>query len=128
VQRAGIIMENQSYEFLDHPRRDAELQLYHYYRLKQVDNDGKYEYSNIVMIEFDAVNIPNINIFPNPTTDFINIEISENQIGETAQIIDIQGRFIKGFQLQIRNNQYLLTSLVAGTYFVRVGVEVQKNH
>src|SRR5690606_2314698 len=42
----------------------------HYYRLKQVDLDGKYSYSNIESVKIKSVPNETI-IFPNPTTGLV---------------------------------------------------------
>ncbi len=128
VQGAGTTTENQLYEFLHNPSKDVAMQrLYDYYRLKQVDLGGKYEYTNIVLITIQQSNNSTIKLFPNPTSDFINIKIDDSQIGEIKlQIIDIRGRILKEYPLETTNNQYSVTSLPAGTYFVRIGKQTQK--
>ena len=75
VLGAGTTIEQQSYEFLHiNPEKGN-----NYYRLKQVDLDNAFEYSNIVTVNFEIEenNLSNIhaNIYPNPTTDILNIEI-----------------------------------------------------
>jgi hypothetical protein len=42
-----------------------------YYRLKQIDYDGRFEYSHIVSIEHKS---DGIYLYPNPATDILNIE------------------------------------------------------
>ncbi len=50
------------------------------YRLKIFDNDGNYEYSKIVYVEYN--NLPDLHVFPNPTRDFVNF--SFNNVNEQA--------------------------------------------
>ena len=45
-----------------------------YYRLKEIDFDGKVNYSNIVILYFEQDMIEVHKVFPNPTKDFINID------------------------------------------------------
>ena len=47
-----------------------------YYRLKQLDFDGKYEYSNIIAIS--SKNGNNVNIYPNPSKDNLFFSLSES--------------------------------------------------
>jgi hypothetical protein len=47
-----------------------------YYRLKMIDKDGQYEYSEIINIKVDDIPAANdgiIKVYPNPTTGQINI-------------------------------------------------------
>ncbi|TAH04678.1 MAG: hypothetical protein EAZ15_00770 [Sphingobacteriales bacterium] len=41
---------------------------YLYYRLKQVDNNGEFEYSNIVSVKIPQLNNATFSIYPNPVT------------------------------------------------------------
>ncbi|MBL6730478.1 MAG: hypothetical protein ISP74_06175 [Bacteroidia bacterium] len=48
-----------------------------YYRLKQVDFDGAYEYSDIRVVRFDAVgNDMQLVAYPNPMNDELNVMLS----------------------------------------------------
>jgi hypothetical protein len=47
-----------------------------YYRLKQTDYDGKFNFSNIVAIENCKENITTLSIYPNPAHDGQNININ----------------------------------------------------
>lgn len=55
-----------------------------YYRLKQVDIDGKYEYSNIIAVENDNSNF-DLKIFPNPSTRNFNVQI-KNPLSKNMKI------------------------------------------
>ena len=52
-----------------------------YYRLKQIDTNGQFEYSQIISIKNQLKNLE-VNVFPNPSKDFITISgvSSESQI------------------------------------------------
>lgn len=65
-----------------------------YYRLKQVDYDGNYEYSPIVSL-FRKSNI-DVNIYPNPTQGVLNITgIDEKSI---VTIYEFSGKVIRSFE------------------------------
>ena len=88
-----------------------------YYRLKQVDFDGSFEYSPIRTARIDGEF--KITIYPNPATDVLNIESGEIEIKEI--IIQNAG----GHELirkTISNNQKRLdtSSFPASMYFVKV--------
>jgi len=44
-----------------------------YYRLKQIDFDGNYSYSNIISIENELTENAAVSVFPNPSNDVVNI-------------------------------------------------------
>lgn len=69
---------------------------HYYYRLKMIDFDGSFEYSDVISIEhgFDAP--VSMTLFPNPATDMLNVEISNKLAGRMdMKILDIGGRVIK---------------------------------
>jgi len=61
---------------------------------------------------------PNIDIYPNPTNNLINIQC-EDQIFE-MQIVDTQGRVLTQKALSIGENQIQIDHLSAGIYFVQL--------
>lgn len=64
----GNSQTNIDYDFLD----VAPFQGINYYRLKQVDHDGKASYSNVISI-LNETTESNVMLYPNPTNDQINI-------------------------------------------------------
>jgi hypothetical protein len=104
-----------------------------FYRLKQVDFDGRYEYSRIVQLEKTKTGV--IKMYPNPISNNANLNIeltSENKELVNVTLMDVSGRII--FQ-----NKYDATSsliniptqdLARGLYFVKVqnglNVNIQK--
>jgi len=83
-----------------------------YYRLKQVDFDGRYEYSNVVKI---AISGKELNVFPNPASDYINIENVENWGNVT--ICDMKGD--KVFLPRISNTKVDISQLKKGVYNIK---------
>ena len=63
-----------------------------YYRLKQLDRDGGFKYSNTIVIRRDSKQ--NIyTIFPNPiTNNTLNFSVSDNSKPLTVNVVDYQGR------------------------------------
>jgi hypothetical protein len=48
-----------------------------YYRLRQTDLDGKFSYSQPVMINYEGASVPTLSVYPNPTKgSFVNLVIS----------------------------------------------------
>ncbi|TAE42485.1 MAG: T9SS C-terminal target domain-containing protein [Cytophagales bacterium] len=85
-----------------------------YYRLKQIDFDGSFSYSNIVFVK-GIENI--ISVYPNPTTENINIKTSKE--GFVYEIFTLQGNSL------IKNNITTIKSLPKGVYFVHI---IQNNN
>jgi Zn-dependent metalloprotease len=64
-----------------------------YYRLKQVDFDGKYAFSRIVAI--DAPSAGNIRFYPNPVQSALNIELPNLQGSwVNAKVINVSGQTV----------------------------------
>ena len=62
-------IEINNYEFLDAQPFDG----YTYYKLKQIDTDGSFEYSQVIST-FKKSNTAAVSIYPNPVVDILNIE------------------------------------------------------
>jgi len=66
-----------------------------YYHLRQVDFDGRYEDSDIKLVNIDLRSEQSgITLFPNPSIDFINIQVDDSKSIERFQIIDINGQVV----------------------------------
>ncbi len=76
VQGAGNSNEILTYEFIDHEPFNGE----NYYRLKQVDYDGQFDYSKIVSARVFRNDFL-FNIYPNPTSQR-NLQLVFRAIGE----------------------------------------------
>jgi hypothetical protein len=71
-----------------------------YYRLKIVENDGEVTYSPIKSIDFRKSQMLDIKVYPNPTTDILNIQFNS----ETTQAVDFElfnvvGQLVHSYQL-----------------------------
>jgi hypothetical protein len=86
-----------------------------YYLLKQVDFDGKYEFSKVLTVKS---NESFVELSPNPFND--NLVINSNTTIINAEIVDITGR-VKMFEVVNSNTAKLNTSgLDNGVYFIRI--------
>ena len=81
-----------SYEYLDAKPLPGRL----FYRLKQVDFDGRFEYSYIISVltgELPQLQVQSL--YPNPTAGDVRLSyISNNQHPVEYQIFDDRGRFL----------------------------------
>ena len=100
-----------------------------YYRLKQVDVDGRAKYSAVLTFRLNNKLKKSINIFPNPVTDLINIRVSSdaatngiirivNDLGQT--IYQQSQRLVKGENLFTING---LQNLSRGIYSAKVVID-----
>lgn len=115
VEAKGYSSVTTSYSFLD----KQPLQGLNVYRLKQVDLDGKYEYSPVVKISFSRQ--PGIRITPNPASSFVNIGLDNSNGAITVQIIDLNGRLLKQQILApgAQNTSIRVDGLAKGIYTVK---------
>ncbi len=96
-----------------------------YYRLKQIDKDGKFIYSNIVVLKNYYTMAVISAIYPNPVRNNMQVEIiAVDSRLLTLQVIDINGRIMNGITTQVGNGKNLIQLNVAqlpgGTYFLKV--------
>lgn len=73
IKAAGNSSSTQTYTLND----SLPLNGFNYYRIKQVDLDGRFSYSPARLVRFDKATEIALRIYPNPAKDFINIEIPE---------------------------------------------------
>ena len=94
-----------------------------YYRLKQVDIDGKFLYTNTVVLRVKS-NME-LTLYPNPVVNEATISISSVK-AETIQVklVDNAGRIIRvaSHKLNVGNNSILLpvSGLASGVYHVQL--------
>ncbi|HEX8462154.1 MAG TPA: T9SS type A sorting domain-containing protein, partial [Segetibacter sp.] len=119
VNTYGIHTLSKNYDFVDEKFFNKS-----YYRLKMIDADGKYLFSNILTAN-PVVSITKITIFPNPAKDFVNINIG-SKIRDIAHVYirNISGSSIitKPYILSRGNNSFLINvqSLPTGIYSITV--------
>lgn len=129
IDAAGNSLQNTTYDFVD-----SWLSATAYYRLKQVDIDGGYEYFDIIRINSDCYaddgETP-IDVFPNPTIAHQEafIKLFSKLFSKTSQtisidILDVAGVLVSQIETSVSDGPNLLSfptdNLAAGTYFIRV--------
>ena len=95
-----------------------------YYRLKEVDRDGHFVYSDIRSIKLDSKAIT-INLYPNPAQAYTNLMLDLPEATTVAvSITDVAGQTMQQFSFPgIKgNNQHKinLNKYAAGTYMIKV--------
>ena len=90
-----------------------------YYRIKQVDIDGKYTYSTVMYLKGKVKE--GIMIYPNPLKQVATLYISDRQLMNTAAYIcDMHGQVLKKVMITKNTIQFDMQSFAAGTYFVKL--------
>ena len=90
-----------------------------YYRLKQIDFNGEYSYSNTIATSCSS---NNFNVYPNPASDIINIDFDNNETNQTysAIIYNSLGQVIKKINLNQSFNSVDVRNLEKGFYQLQV--------
>ncbi len=87
-----------------------------YYRLKQLDFDGNFEYSKIIAI--DRKGEKAVSIFPNPSNGIFTITGIEDSEEETFTLINTVGQTLS---INVQNDGQLdMSSYPSGVYYLRV--------
>ncbi len=112
VPSNGISNKRQDYHFLDNqPMKGVNL-----YKLKLVDQDSRYQYSDVRSVSFPVTS--RVNIYPNPTNGVLNI--SGLASGETIKVYDLTGNMLMQINTRNKQEELSLAGYSAGTYFVHV--------
>lgn len=118
VNGSGTTNETQNYQFIHNRPADG----INYYRLKQMDFDGKFEYSKIEAVQFyDGQNTP-IQIFPNPVKDGnLTIQLDgELTTQMLIQVFDLTGKKRLQQSSFEHHNQLDVSSLSSGIFIVEI--------
>jgi sugar lactone lactonase YvrE len=89
-----------------------------YYRIKIINDDGSFSYSNIVPIDIQNNN-NTATIYPNPATDNIVITLS-NTSKSVVNIYNSTGSLVKTKTVYSTTNTVDIHNLPSGTYFINV--------
>ncbi|MEM6264199.1 MAG: T9SS type A sorting domain-containing protein [Bacteroidota bacterium] len=118
VAGAGYAQQPNYYEFTDF----APLAGNNYYRLKQVDIDGQFAYSDIRTVFLEA-QAADPSIYPNPVGDNLMLHWQHAlQETQTIEIYDVMGRVMTKDQITVSGKEGTLSvaSLLPGPYIVRI--------
>jgi hypothetical protein len=123
VEGKGNSAAQQTYSYLDPISSSAKVL---YYRLRQVDMDGKTNFSNTVSLRLSGARLTNYAVYPNPFINNIKLQIeTENQTAMTVRISNISGQVVLGKNVNLQKGDNLvvvpdLGSLKPGIYIVEL--------
>ncbi len=121
VKGTGTTTQVQTYDFQDNDITSRVI----YYRLKQVDFDEQFNYSNTITVEIDRRSNNFLTLFPNPVQNEITLNFVEEVNSKmTIELLDISGRILsvlyqgrpngKALEFDISN-----IKLANGTYYIK---------
>lgn len=114
VDGNGTTFEEQYYDFEDNNVSEGR----NYYRLKQIDLDGQFEYSEVIVVDFSTK--LSVAIAPNPITQNsrLNIQISRYENVDLI-IFDMTGKVMKAYR-NIDENGIYINGLSSGMYIYQI--------
>lgn len=94
-----------------------------YYRIKEVDKSGEYNYSLVIKIQNSLQESGDITIYPNP---FSVTFIVNSKITQLATVYNIQGQIEQIVKLHEGDNNIDISTLSNGTYFLKTAGGTRK--
>jgi hypothetical protein len=95
-----------------------------FYRIKQVDKDGKFSFSPMRLVKFESKSM--MTIAPNPATNFFNVYTRET--GVNINVFDESGKKVASKVITSGSVQFDISRLAKGVYMVvaeRNGVRIE---
>lgn len=115
VNGNGTTIETQTYTFIDENPLAK-----NYYRLKQMDYNDVFAYSNTIIINGNVkAQTATATVYPNPTKGTFNIEV---EINDNAQVnvFNNFGQLVKTVQLTNQNTNVSLDEFANGLYYLQI--------
>lgn len=110
-----------NYRFIDNSAQSGVI----YYRLKMVDVDGRFTYSNTIKLDVEKGTL--VQIFPNPVKDMLTVSVNSNLVNKYAVLMNMQGTRLQIVNINSQTFTLDLSNYSSGVYLLNVeGVEVKK--
>jgi hypothetical protein len=128
VKGAGKSNRTSNYGLTDVKAFDVTQSNVLYYRLKQLDFDGEYSYSQVVRVTKNAEAANALSVYPNPYSSAYGVSFNAAKDGvATIEMLDIQGKVVATLDAIITTGNNLVpiteaNNLNKGIYFVRLTV------
>ncbi len=121
---AAVIASN--YSFVDNNPSSV-----NYYRLKQVDVDGKATYSKVVIVKAATTN-KLISIAPNPAVNYVNLSVKNLTNNSNAKLVatvyNAYGQRVIQKNISTVTTSINVSNLAVGTYYVEVIIDNTRYH
>jgi hypothetical protein len=124
VEAAGNSVIPQKYSLEDNQPLTGKT----YYRLKQMDEDGEYSYSSVVLVDCKSAAAvqPVVSIYPNPASDMLTVDMKGLKGKKTLTIYSVLGQmmFSQLVAGEQENTQEIIpiTALADAAYLLRIDV------
>jgi hypothetical protein len=119
LKAAGNSSTPKSYSYVDRNITIGD----HFYRLKQVDRDGKSEYSTVRLVENNTIdNGKGLLIAPNPASDNIHINLGRSNEVKALNIYTVDGKKVFTKNLTAEESETSVSTAIfqAGTYIAEL--------
>jgi hypothetical protein len=122
LKAQGYSTTDHTYRYVDANAAAQAVASVAYYRLHQVDTDGKGSYSPVRLVRFEKSLQAAISMYPNPAQNHLTLDLSAIPAGDyQVSILDMAGRTISGFSLAGQQAHDLpVSSLLPGSYIVQI--------
>ena len=109
---------------LNYAHVDAAMtQRVYFYRLKMIDIDGSFKYSNVAVIR-KSTGTTVVKVFPNPFVSQLNVEFTKAKGSYVVSLLNNIGQEVRSVRAVVENDvQYVSInrgSLISGNYVVRI--------
>ncbi|MEM9884770.1 MAG: hypothetical protein AAF849_02690 [Bacteroidota bacterium] len=116
VEGNGTTLTTISYGWIDKSVKNGR----YYYRLKQVDNDGSYEYSEIASVDIKINPRIAYQVFPNPVQNGSNITLQYDEPIHSLRIVNELGQVIYEDKNAYAEKTMSIRSWTTGRYYLFV--------
>lgn len=118
---AGTSFKSLQYFYTDH----SPLSGLNYYRLKMMDKDASFTYSNVAIVDRQTEGVAGVIIYPNPGTGDITLQVTSQQDkAAEVRLTDALGRLLNTMTVHLHSgiNRLVLPTaqLSAAVYYVQV--------
>ncbi|MEM9546646.1 MAG: T9SS type A sorting domain-containing protein [Bacteroidota bacterium] len=123
VDAIGESTTAQEYNFIDDnlPLNSRSNHKIFYYRLRMVDKDGTYEYSEVRSVRFDLDGKADFLVYPNPAIDevYVNLSgITPESGPATMNILSLDGQLVKRVVLETSDDIAVdISQMPSGVYY-----------
>jgi len=118
VEGAGNSSEILHYSFWDQSSMEGTI----YYRLKQTDYNGQFQYSDLMAIHCNQIKAEKILVYPNPASSYVTIELPGNDELLPYELINTEGQAVLSGMI---TGKVTLSAnkVLPGMYFVKITTE-----
>lgn len=104
-----------SYSFTD----SDPLNGINFYRIRQVDQNGRFTYTDIRSLEFHQIK-QFISLSPNPAKSDVLLKIPGNKDVLNVKLLNAAGQVLKSFTVNEDSYQLSVSTLAAGVYYLKI--------